>query len=117
MFVNMRILWFSLAVTLSVFAQSQRPALTFATYIGSVSQSSHIAVGLPGEPAGILFAGQAPGLVAGAVQLNLRVPDDAAAGAGTLGVYVGNFPAPGGRIWIGAPAIGTYCASRLPACS
>lgn len=35
----------------------------------------------PGKPAQILYAGAAPGMVAGALQVNARVPDDADPGA------------------------------------
>ena len=44
-----------------------------------------------GKAAPVLFAGQAPGLIAGAVQVNLRVPDDAKSGMASLVVYVGNY--------------------------
>ncbi len=45
----------------------------------------------PAEIATVLFAGQAPGLVAGVVQVNIRIPSAAATGASTLSVYVGNY--------------------------
>jgi uncharacterized protein (TIGR03437 family) len=43
------------------------------------------------EQVTILFAGQAPGLLAGISQINLRLPDDAPAGPGNLCLYVGGF--------------------------
>jgi uncharacterized protein (TIGR03437 family) len=43
------------------------------------------------KAAQVLFAGQAPGLIAGAVQVNLRVPDDAKSGMASLVVYAGNY--------------------------
>ncbi|MGI8741749.1 MAG: SBBP repeat-containing protein [Bryobacteraceae bacterium] len=39
----------------------------------------------------ILFAGQAPGLIAGAVQVNVRIPAGTASGNAFLIVYVGNY--------------------------
>lgn len=39
----------------------------------------------------VLFAGQAPGLIAGAVQVNLRIPLGTVSGNGSLIVYVGNY--------------------------
>jgi uncharacterized protein (TIGR03437 family) len=39
----------------------------------------------------VMFVGQAPGLIAGAVQLNLQIPSDAPRGATTLTVYVGGY--------------------------
>jgi uncharacterized protein (TIGR03437 family) len=44
-----------------------------------------------GEQGLVLFVGQAPGLIAGVVQVNLQVPDDATSGMATLVVYVGNY--------------------------
>jgi uncharacterized protein (TIGR03437 family) len=39
----------------------------------------------------ILFAGQAPGLIAGAVQVNVQIPEGTASGNAVLVVYIGNF--------------------------
>jgi uncharacterized protein (TIGR03437 family) len=44
-----------------------------------------------GKAAEVLFAGQAPGLIAGVAQVNLRVPDDTPSGMARLVVYVGDF--------------------------
>jgi uncharacterized protein (TIGR03437 family) len=41
------------------------------------------------EPAEVLFAGQAPALIAGVVQVNVRIPRDIKSGPATLGVAVG----------------------------
>ncbi len=41
--------------------------------------------------ASVLFAGQAPGIVAGLVQVNLRIPEGAASGSNYLVVYVGGY--------------------------
>jgi uncharacterized protein (TIGR03437 family) len=46
----------------------------------------------PEAIAEVLFAGQAPGLIAGAVQINVRVPPSAAlTGDASLYVYAGNY--------------------------
>jgi uncharacterized protein (TIGR03437 family) len=45
------------------------------------------------EPAPLLFVGQAPGLIAGVVQVNVRIPGDAKSGQATLAVAVGNYGA------------------------
>ncbi len=50
-----------------------------------------VSAAIDGKAAPVLFAGQAPGLIAGAVQVNLRVPDDAKSGMVNLVVYVGNY--------------------------
>ena len=50
-----------------------------------------VSPGLPGQQAQVLFAGQAPGLVAGVVQLNLRVPENAQTGKAGIIVYVGDY--------------------------
>ena len=46
-----------------------------------------------GMAAEILFAGQAPGLVAGVVQVNLQIPDGVPPGAARITMYVGDYPA------------------------
>jgi uncharacterized protein (TIGR03437 family) len=46
----------------------------------------------PGEQMEVLFFGQAPGLIAGVVQVNLRIPADAKSGVGGIIVNVGNYP-------------------------
>lgn len=48
----------------------------------------------------VLFAGQAPGLLGGVVQVNVRIPADVPEGPATVTVYVGNYPAPA-RIFVG----------------
>jgi uncharacterized protein (TIGR03437 family) len=48
-----------------------------------------------GQQVEVLFAGQAPGLVAGAVQVNLRIPGNAQTGKARIGVYVGDYSAVG----------------------
>jgi len=45
------------------------------------------------EQAPVLFAGQAPGLIAGVAQVNIRIPEDAQSGVATLVVFVGNYAA------------------------
>ena len=47
----------------------------------------------PSAMAPVLYAGQAPGLVAGTVQVNIKIPTGATTGATTLWVYVGNYSA------------------------
>jgi uncharacterized protein (TIGR03437 family) len=50
-----------------------------------VSQhTSPVTATLDGQPVEVLYAGTAPGIVAGVSQVNLRVPADAASGAGSL---------------------------------
>lgn len=44
-----------------------------------------------GIPAPVLYAGQAPGLIAGAVQVNVQVPAGTPSGNVNLTVYVGNY--------------------------
>lgn len=55
----------------------------------------------PGTPAQILFVGQAPGLVAGVVQVNFRIPDDAVPGALDVAVYFGNYSSTYPFIFVG----------------
>ena len=45
----------------------------------------------PTITAPVLFAGQAPGLIAGVVQVNLRIPDGLASGLANLVLYFGDF--------------------------
>ena len=47
-------------------------------------------VRIDGESADVLYAGGAPGLVAGVIQVNVRVPDDAASGAVPILLQVGS---------------------------
>lgn len=44
-----------------------------------------------GVEAPVLFAGQAPGLIAGAVQVNIQIPAGTASGSAQLMVYIGNY--------------------------
>ncbi len=44
-----------------------------------------------GAGAPVLFAGQAPGLIAGAIQVNVQIPPGTASGNAALVVYVGNW--------------------------
>ena len=44
-----------------------------------------------GVEAPVLFAGQAPGLIAGAVQVNIQIPDGTASGDAKAIVYIGNY--------------------------
>ncbi len=46
---------------------------------------------IPGRPARVLFAGQAPGLVAGVVQVNLQIPDDLPPGSAGIILSVGPY--------------------------
>jgi len=39
----------------------------------------------------VVFAGQAPGLIAGAVQVNIQVPDTLSPGVALLNIHIGNF--------------------------
>jgi uncharacterized protein (TIGR03437 family) len=58
---------------------------------------------IAGKPAEVLFAGQAPGLIAGAVQVNVQVPSGATPGTAAVAVYVGAYPTPTGQIFVGTP--------------
>ena len=44
-----------------------------------------------GADAPVLFIGQAPGLIAGAVQVNIRIPAATPGGDAALVVYIGNY--------------------------
>ena len=59
--------------------------------IGVSAQFGTVQPTLPGE---ILFVGQAPGIIAGVVQMNLRIPEKLKPGAIPLTVYFGNYPSP-----------------------
>ena len=60
-----------------------RPALPVAVRIGSLT-------------AEVLYAGAAPGLVAGVFQINVRIPDLVAAGSVPLALTAGNASSPPG---------------------
>ena len=54
-----------------------------------------------GQPAEFSFAGEAPGFVAGVMQLNVQIPAGPSAGAQTLSVAVGADASPAGVIiWV-----------------
>jgi uncharacterized protein (TIGR03437 family) len=57
-----------------------------------------ITVTVGGRPAEVLYAGAAPGLVAGVLQINARIPDDAPTGDGVM-VVVDAGDVPGAR-WV-----------------
>lgn len=63
------------------------PVLGVGASVGMLS------IPTPDTVAEVLFAGQAPGLIAGAVQINVRVPPGAALSSSppNLFVYVGNY--------------------------
>lgn len=66
----------------------------FPTPVLGVSATLRPYAEFPPGPAGpmqVLFAGQAPGLIAGLVQVNLRVPADAKSGKAHLSVYIGDY--------------------------
>jgi uncharacterized protein (TIGR03437 family) len=56
----------------------------------------------PAIDAPVLFAGQAPGLIAGVVQLNLRIPEGLAPGPANLVIYFGDFSTPNQMIFVGS---------------
>jgi uncharacterized protein (TIGR03437 family) len=49
-----------------------------------------MSVSIDGKSADVLYAGGAPGFVAGVIQINVRVPDDAASGAVPIVLQVGS---------------------------
>jgi uncharacterized protein (TIGR03437 family) len=55
-----------------------------------------VTVQIGGQPADVLYAGAAPGLVAGLMQVNARVPQGASPGAAEVTVTVGSAVSPGG---------------------
>jgi uncharacterized protein (TIGR03437 family) len=57
---------------------------------------------LPGKPTQVLFAGQAPGLIAGVVQVNLRIPVDAPPGVTGVAVSFGDFQSTYPSIFVGS---------------
>jgi uncharacterized protein (TIGR03437 family) len=56
----------------------------------------------PAIDAPVLFAGQAPGLIAGVVQVNLRIPEGLAPGPANLVIYFGDFSTPNQMIFVGS---------------
>jgi uncharacterized protein (TIGR03437 family) len=56
---------------------------------------------IPWKQAEVLFAGQAPGLIAGVVQVNMRIPDNTQPGATTIVVYFGDYPSQQASIYVG----------------
>jgi uncharacterized protein (TIGR03437 family) len=69
-----------------------------APVIGLAAQFSGGQSTLPGE---VLFVGQAPGIIAGVVQLNLRIPKALTPGAVPLTVSFGNYPSPSTTVYVG----------------
>lgn len=57
---------------------------------------------LPASDATVLFAGQAPGLIAGVVQVNVRIPQGLAPGPANLVIYFGDFSTPNVLVFVGA---------------
>ncbi|MBL8290337.1 MAG: hypothetical protein JNN08_00800 [Bryobacterales bacterium] len=55
----------------------------------------------PTVDAPVLFAGQAPGLIAGIVQVNLRIPEGLTPGPAYLVIYFGDFATYNHRIFVG----------------
>jgi len=53
-----------------------------------------------GNEAPISFIGQAPGLIAGCIQVNLQIPASTASGTAALIVYIGNYYTPTGGIFV-----------------
>jgi uncharacterized protein (TIGR03437 family) len=58
--------------------------------------AAEVAVRIGGRPAEVLYAGSAPGLVHGAVQINARVPDDLLGGDQPVHVIAGEWASPPG---------------------
>jgi len=53
-----------------------------------------VTVTVDGQPADVLYAGDAPGLIQGVMQINVRVPDAASSGAVSVVLKVGDFSSP-----------------------
>ncbi len=86
--------------------------LTGAGSMNPPGQDGHIATALSGLsqvptaqiadlPATVLYAGNAPGIVEGAIQMNVQVPSAAPSGAVPVAVRIGEAPSsPGVTLWI-----------------
>ena len=54
-----------------------------------------VAIAIDGQPAEVLFAGAAPGMIAGIVQVNVRIPDSTAVGVVvSVTLNVGDYSSP-----------------------
>jgi uncharacterized protein (TIGR03437 family) len=74
----------------------------FPTPVIGVSALIGPEVPFRGKQAPVLFAGQAPGLVAGVLQMNLLIPDDVPPGSTGIAVFFGNYPSPAPSIFVGS---------------
>ncbi len=62
------------------------------------AQAHHVSVQIAGMPAEVLYAGAAPGLVSGVMQVNVRVPESAASGLQSIEITVGGATSPSGVV-------------------
>lgn len=53
-----------------------------------------VVVQIEGQNADVVYAGAAPGLISGAIQINVRIPDTAISGTAYLGVTIGSIASP-----------------------
>ncbi len=52
------------------------------------------AVQIDGQNADVIYAGAAPGLISGALQINVRIPDGTPSGTASLGITIGSIASP-----------------------
>ncbi len=57
------------------------------TPVCGAAQSASVTIG--GQPAMVLYAGSAPDLVQGVLQVNVQIPDQAPSGAVPIGLAIG----------------------------
>jgi uncharacterized protein (TIGR03437 family) len=66
------------------------PAVTGGVSSANLKPVLDVSATIGGLPATVIYAGSAPGLVAGVLQVNLRVPDNAPSGAAPVVLKIGN---------------------------
>jgi uncharacterized protein (TIGR03437 family) len=64
----------------------------------AAAQADHVSVQIGGMPAEVLYAGAAPGLVSGVMQVNVRVPESTASGLQPIQITVGTATSPSGVV-------------------
>ena len=64
----------------------------------AAAQAEHVSVQIGGMPAEVVYAGAAPGLVSGVMQVNVRVPESTASGLQPIEITVGTATSPPGVV-------------------